>query len=226
MIPSIRKAPRAWLTGAAGVAWLAWAYSVLLDLDPVYRWHLPLYAITLVLTAFPRLLRPRGSIQPRPLHFVLTAVGWSVFVAMPLASLLRGANSANVFMICLLWFGGCTSLALTWSWLLRRHAWQGMPLFLVLGLVALTEPGFVLARLVAGHDWQTVAVLLPVLHAAHATLLFPVANAYRTALVPRGASPPGPAGYLLAITASGAAFLLGSLIWFALARGLVTILGK
>ncbi|MBK8018211.1 MAG: hypothetical protein IPK20_16755 [Betaproteobacteria bacterium] len=211
-------APWAWAAMAVYAGWCGYAYWTLLSADAVYIWHLVLFGIAAVLFAFPRLLRPRGAIQARRVHFVLVSVGWSAFVAMPLATLLRDAGPGGVFTISLLWFGGCTALAFLWSWLLSRHAWRALPLFMVLGCIALAEPGLVLVRLAREHDWEAIGVLLPVLHATHALLLAPVANAYRKSFVGSRTPPPDAGAYALALVASAATFLFASALWFAVMR--------
>lgn len=213
---------RAWSRAAIGVAalytlWLAGAYAVLLSADRVYLWHGALYALTALLLWKPAWLRPRRARTPRIAHFVVVGTVWSALVAMPLATLLRGDLHSNLLVNALLWLGGCAALAGAWAWLLTRWRWSLPALLAISGLIALAEPGFVVIRSLQHGGASGMLVLLPVLHATHACLVAPVANAYRDAFAPADARPGGGA-IALAIVAPMAAFLLGSAAWFTLLR--------
>lgn len=208
--------------GAACGLWLAAAYVILLDANPAYAWHLALYALAALLAWRPQLILPRGGIRPRTAHFVLIAIVWSSLIAMPLATLLRGDLNPNMLVNAGLWLGGMGAIAGVWAWLLRRYRWHTLDLFLVAGLLALTEPSFALLQLARTGQWGAAAVLLPVLHATHACLIAPVANAYRGALARPGASAPGWKGWILAVVLDAVAFTLGTAAWFWLARRVLT----
>lgn len=211
--------------GAIGLAcglWLAAAYVILFDANPAYAWHLVLFGVTGLLVWRPRLILPRGNIRVRTVHFVLIAIVWSSLVAMPLATLLRGDLNPNMLVNAGLWLGGMGAIAGAWAWLLRRYRWHTLDIFLVAGLLALTEPSFALLQLARTGQWGALAVLLPVLHATHACLIAPVANAYRGALARPGASAPGWKGWILAVVLDAVAFTLGTAAWFWVVRGVLT----
>jgi hypothetical protein len=208
----------AWALVALYAAAVVHAYANLLASHRIYFWHVGLFALSAVLFAFPRLIRPRGAIVARPAHFVVVGVIWSSFVAMPLATLLRGEGTANVFVTNLVWLGGCAALTGVWAWLLRWRAWHPLTLFMVIGCIAFAEPGLALLRLLAAGEWRDAALLFPVLHATHAALLAPVAAAYRRSFIGSATPSAAPAAIVVAIAASGATFLLASLAWLQLMR--------
>lgn len=211
------------LRAALGLAvlWTLFAYTVLLAASPSYAWHFLLYGLTALLLWKPSLIRPRGAIRPTPLHFAIVAVVWMALVAMPVATLLRGDLHPNLLINSALWLGGCIALAAAWTWLLRRYHWTLARLWLVSGLLCLTEPGHVLIRAASHGEWGGVFVLLPVLHTAHACLVLPVANAYRTVLPLSSAREPGFAGSLVAWLAAGLSFLVGTGLWLGLGKRLL-----
>ncbi len=196
--------------------WLAFAYAVLLRADSIYLWHFALFALAALLFAKPRLLRPRRG-PPRRAHFFLVGLIWSALVAMPLATLLRGDLHPNLIVNSALWLGGCGALVGAWMWLVSRWRWPALPLYFVAGAIALAEPGFVVVRSAQQGAWSGLLVLLPVLHATHACLVAPVANAYREAFSD-AARPATGNTFAIGIVAACAAFLLGSAAWFTLLR--------
>jgi hypothetical protein len=200
-------------------AWLAFAYAVLLRADGIYLWHFALFALAALLFANPRLLRPRRG-PPRRAHFFLVGLVWSALVAMPLATLLRGDLHPNLIVNSALWFGGCGALVGAWMWLVSRWRWPAPPLYFVAGAIALAEPGFVVVRSVQHGAWSGLLVLLPVLHATHACLVAPVANAYRDAF--SDATRPATGGaFVTGIVLGTAAFLFGAAAWFAIVKQLL-----
>lgn len=208
----------AWALVALYAAAVINAYASLLSSHRIYLLHVVLFALSGVLFAFPRLIRPRGGIVARPVHFVVVGVIWSSFIAMPLATLLRGEGTANIFVTNLVWLGGCAALTGAWAWLLRWRAWHPLTLFMAIGCIALAEPGLALLRLMAAGEWRDAAMLFPVLHATHAALLAPVAVAYRRSFIGSVTPLASPAAVLVAIVASCAAFSLASLAWLQLMR--------
>ena len=92
-----------------------------------------------------------------------------------------------------------------------------MPLFFAAGALILAEPGFVVIRAAQQGAWTGLLVLLPVLHATHACLVAPVANAYREALGAK-ASPLNGRAIAEAILVPIVAYLAGSVLWFEAAR--------
>lgn len=218
-----RPKSRLLLRAALGLAaiWTLFAYGVLLAASLRYAWHFLLFALTALLLWKPFLLRPRGTIRPTPLHFAMVAVAWSAFVAMPIATLLRGDLHPNLLVNSALWLGGCLALAAVWTWLLRRYRWSLARLWFVTGLLCLMEPGHVLIRAAMHGEWGGVFVLFPVLHTTHACLVLPVANAYRTTLARPSTQEPGLAGGIVAWLAAGLAFLLGTGLWLAAGKRLL-----
>lgn len=206
--------------GALGlyVLWLAFAYAVLLDASTQYAWHFLLYGLVALLMWKPGLVRPRGRARPTPMHFATVGVLWSALVAMPFATLLRGDLHPNLVVNSLLWLGGCGALVGAWTWLLRRYRWSMMRLWMVTGMLALTEPGHVLIRAASHGEWSGVFVLFPVLHAVHACLVLPIANAYRDSLATATAREPRLAGSVVAWLVAGLAFLVGNGVWLALGK--------
>ncbi|MBI1396772.1 MAG: hypothetical protein GC151_12385 [Betaproteobacteria bacterium] len=195
-------------------AWMTFSYVILLDANPAYIWHFVLYGLTGVLVWQPQLVRPRRGRRGRPAHFVLVSVVWGTLVAMPFATMLQGALGQHPVATALLWIGGLGALACVWAWLLYRYRWKTVPIFVVAGLVAITEPAFALVRLGATGQWGSLLVLLPVLHAVHACLIAPIANAYREELPRADARAPGLKGYALASLLCAAGFLGGTAAWF------------
>ena len=205
-----------------GALWLAFAYAILLDASTRYAWHFLLYGLSALLLWKPALIRPRGKARrSTALHFTVVAILWSALIAMPIATLLRGDLHSNLVVNSLLWLGGCGALAGTWAWLLRRYRWSLARLWIVTGLLALTEPGHVLIRAATHGEWGGVFVLFPVLHTAHACLVLPIANAYRDSLPTASAQAPRLAGSVLAWVAAGAAFLVGTGLWLAVGKRLL-----
>ena len=211
----------AWVLLIVYAAAVVHAYANLLASHRIYFWHLALFALSGLLYAFPRLIRPRGGVVARPAHFIMVGVIWSSFVAMPLATLLRGEGTANIFVTNLVWLGGCAALTGLWAWLLRWRAWHPVTLFMVIGCIAIAEPGLALLRVLARGEWRDAALLLPVLHATHAALLAPVAAAYRRSFI--GSATPQPTGPAIgiAIVASAGTFLIASLAWLQLMRAVL-----
>lgn len=196
--------------------WLAWSYVVLLRSSPVYVWHFALYAFVAVLHFRPQWIRPRRG-KPKRIHFGLVTVLWISLVARPLASLGRGDLHPDLVVNAALWLGGSIALAAAWLWLIVCWRWKPLPLFFIAGMLAFAEPGFVVLRAVQAGAWTGLFVLLPVLHATHACLVAPVANAYRDALGTE-ASPLNRAGIAAAIALPIVAYLAGSVLWFEVAR--------
>jgi len=196
--------------------WLAWSYVVLLQSSPVYAWHFALYAIVALLHFRPQWIRPRRGL-PKRIHFGLVTVLWLSLVGRPLASLGRGDLHPDLLVNAALWLGGSIALAAAWLWLIVRWHWQPLPLFFVAGTLAFAEPGFVVIRAIQAGAWTGLLVLLPVLHASHACLVAPVANAYRDALG-ANATPLTGRGIAAATAVPVAAYLAGSLLWFEAVR--------
>ena len=212
-----RRLPGLAALGLHGL-WLVWAYAQLLGTDRAYLWHLLLFGLCGLALAFPKLLQPRGGVRPRRIHFVLVAVVWSTLVATPLAMLMPGGRWETLALGIATWFGSHAALAGLWAWLLSRHVWPAWLIWVVTGSAALAEPQLLLVRLAAAGDGPALATLAPVLHAAYAALLAPVAVAYRQALAPAGAAAPGPGRVALAAVASVTTALLANALWFSLLR--------
>lgn len=212
-----------WRVALGGYAlWLAFSYATLLSADRIYLWHFALFAIAALLFARPRLLCPRRG-APRRAHFFLVGLVWSALVAMPLATLLHGDLHPNLLVNAGLWLGGCGALVGAWLWLVGRWRWPTLPLYFVSGAIALAEPGFVVIRSAQEGAWSGLLVLLPVLHATHACLVAPVANAYRECFGTADRPATGGA-YAIGAIVTAAAFVLGTAAWFALLRGVLPAL--
>lgn len=216
----MRKADAKRVRIAAGVflVWLVAGYVYLLRTDWIYLWHVPLYALCALFLWKPHWLRPRGMVRPKSAHFVLTAMAWSLWVARPLASLLHGDLHPDLLINSLFWIGGTLALAGTWAWLLHRYAWSTAAIFVASAFLTLTEPGYVLIRMAGANMWEPLFMTSPVLIAAHATLVAPVANAYRESWVHSETAPPGIGGIALGAVLTAVAFTLGNLTWFFLLR--------
>lgn len=202
--------------GGVFLLWLAAGYAYLLRTDTVYLWHVPLYVLCAVFFWKPWLLRPFRGAKPNPLHFVLVTTLWSLWVARPLASLLHGDLHPDLLINSLFWIGGSVALAVAWTWLLRRYAWSTEGILVVSAALALTEPGYVIVRMMQEGMWGTLLWSLPILFATHAALVAPVASAYRRSWVGTQTPTPGARGLLLGFAVTSVAFLLGNLGWFAL----------
>lgn len=202
--------------GGVFLLWLAGGYAFLLRTDIVYLWHAPLYALCALFFWKPWLLRPFRNVKPTPVHFVLVATVWSLWVARPLASLLHGDLHPDLLINSLFWIGGSLALSVAWVWLLRRYAWTTGAIVVVAAGLALTEPGYVIVRMAQEHMWSTLLWSLPILFATHAALVAPVAHAYRRTWAGVQTPAPGPRGMLLALAVTSVAFMVGNLLWFAL----------
>ncbi len=196
--------------------WLAGGYAFLLRTDVVYLWHAPLYALCALFFWKPWLLRPFRHVKPTPVHFVLVATVRSPCVARPLASLLHGDLHPDLLINSLFWIGGSLALAAAWAWLLRRYAWSTGPIVVVAAGLALTEPGYVIVRMAQERMWSTLLWSLPILFATHASLVAPVASAYRRTWAGMQTPAPGARRMLIALAGTSVVFMIGNLLWFAL----------
>jgi len=225
--PAVLARPRLpwpWIAALATFGlWLAWSYVVLLRSSKIYVWHFALYAVVALFLARPKWLRPRRG-APKRIHFALVMVLWISLVARPLASLGRGDLHPDLLVNAALWLGGSMALAAAWLWLMVRWTWKPLPLVAVAGALAFAEPGFVVIRAVQADAWAGLFVLLPVLVATHACLVFPVVHAYRA---PLGANAAPATGRSIAegIALPIGAYLAGSVAWFELVRFALSLAG-
>ncbi|MCU0869208.1 MAG: hypothetical protein MUF30_06310 [Burkholderiales bacterium] len=196
---------------------------MLLASDLRYLLHGALYAASALLLLRPQWLRPRRGRGRAWQAFALMAI-WCTFVAMPLASLLRGDLHRHLVINGVLWLGAGAGLAAVWTRALRLRRWPIAPLLLATGGVALFEPGFVIVRSAWTGQWSGVIVLTPVLFAAHAALIAPIAAAWRDVLASPTAPPVGIGATATAAFAGGTAFLVGGVLWLAGVRRLLEAL--
>lgn len=195
--------------------WCGGSYAFLLANDLRYVWHVPLHALAALCIWKPQILRPRRG-NATAVHFVAVGVAYSVFIGEPLAVLGHGDLHPDLLLNSFLWLGSYAGVYLAWLWLLRRWRWPALNLFLACGAIALFEQSMLLWRLVIEGDVASFLLFLPVVHAVYASMIAPVAIAYREALA-TSTDTPRAAGHAWALLAPGVLFRIGSL-WIVLGQ--------